>query len=253
MHALLLLSGLLAATPDAGNAPRPLEFPDRAVTDADLQGRTLYELTLMRNYPFAHAGNKFRKGWLRRYFATRHLGGNGLDESLVSPEQRADAEKIAAYEAALTRDQLLADRDATRERSKKYISEEDAIELRLLSERLGEWAGEGDKPKELSPLEDPDKLSQLLTLEQLDDFSPRDLKLLRNTIFARRGRAFVTPMLKAHFATVAWYKPDPKYTDDRLTNIDKKNVALIAGLEKKLAPPKAAPDETNKERWYGAA
>ena len=251
MQALLVLSWLAAAPPDAGNAPRPLEFADRPVTDSDLQGRTLYELTLMRNYPFARAHNKFRKSWLHKYFSQKGLGGDELDESLLGPFDRANAEKIAAFEAGLSRGQLLADRDQTRARLNKHVTEEDAIELKLLSERLGEWAGEGDKPKDLGPLEDPDRLNQLLTLAQLDDLSPRDLKLLRNTIFARRGRPFVTPMLKAHFATVAWYKPDPKYSDDRLTNIDKKNIALIAGLEKKLSPKSV--DELVKERWYTAA
>ncbi len=253
MHPLLLLSWLAAASPDAGNSARPLEFPERAVTDSDLQGRTLYELTLMRNYPFARAHNRFRKSWLRSWFAARGLGGDGLDESLLGRFDRANAEKIAAFEASLTREQLLADRDRTRERLHQSRRPEDELELRLLSERLGEWAGEGEKPKDLSPLEDPAKLDQLLSLDQLEDLSPRDLKLLRNTIFARRGRAFVTPMLQAHFATVRWYHPDPAYSDARLTSVDKKNVALVLALEKKLAPAKAAPDEPNKERWYGAA
>jgi hypothetical protein len=207
----------------------------------------------MRNYPFARASNKFRKSWLRQYFADQGLGGEGLDDSQLTPVGRANAEKIAGFEAALTHEQLLALRDRTRERLKKNKRKEDELELRLLSERLGEWAGEGEKPKDLSPLEDPSKLDALLSLEQLDDFSPRDLKLLRNTIFARRGRAFVTPMLKAHFATVAWYKADPAYADARLTAVDKKNVALILGLEKKLSPQSAPSPDENKERWYGAA
>ncbi|MFT3840948.1 MAG: YARHG domain-containing protein [Myxococcaceae bacterium] len=247
MHALVLVGFLLTSAPDAGNSARPLEF-QRKVTDTDLQGRSLYELALMRNYPFARAHNVFRKSWLRKYFADQGFSPEGLDEGLLDEPGPSNAEKIAAYEAALTREQLLALRDRAR---KAPASKERDLELRLLSERLGEWAGEGEKPKDLSPLEDPAKLDSLLTLEQLDDFSPRDLKLLRNTIFARRGRAFVTPMLKAHFATVAWYKADPAYADSRLTNADKKNVALILGLEKKLGGT-TVPDET-KERWYGRA
>ncbi len=124
-----------------------------------------------------------------------------------------------------------------------------------MSERLGEWAGEGAPPKGLSPLEDPTQLDRLLKLPELDDFSPRDLKLLRNTIFARRGRPFVTPMLKAHFATVGWYHPDDTYADARLTPVDKKNIALVLSLERQLnrGKKKAPADETNKEAWYGAA
>jgi hypothetical protein len=247
MHALLLVGCLLTSAPDAGNAARPLEF-QKKVSDTDLEGRSLYELALMRNYPFARAHNVFRKSWLRKYFADQGFSAEGLDEGQLDATGAANAEKVAAYEASLTREQLLALRDRAR---KQPAGKEKDLELRLLSERLGEWAGEGEKPKDLSPLEDPAKLDQLLTVEQLDDFSPRDLKLLRNTIFARRGRAFVTPMLKAHFATVAWYKADPDYADSRLTRVDKKNVALVLSLEKKLGGT-TVPDET-KERWYGRA
>jgi hypothetical protein len=126
------------------------------------------------------------------------------------------------------------------------VSPEDEIELRLLSVRLGGWAGEGEAPKDLSPLESPDKLDKLLTLSDLDDFSPRDLKLLRNTVFARRGRPFKTPLVQGHFKTVLWYQADPKYADSRLTEVDKKNVQLILSLEKKLnraAQPEEPPDK----------
>ena len=252
MHALFILM-LLAGAPDAGPSRRPLELGDRAVSPADLEGRSLYELTLMRNVIFARAHNHFRRAWLREFFSAQSwYVDETLDEALLGAHDSDNAEKIAAYEAGLTREQLLADRDRTRARLKQQQSKEDELELRLLSERLGEWAGEGAPPKGLSPLEDPSQLDQLLSLSQLDDFSPRDLKLLRNTIFARRGRPFVTPMLKAHFATVGWYTADPKYSDSRLTAVDKKNVALVLSLEQKLQPKKA-PEETNKERWYGRA
>ncbi len=254
MHAILLVVGLLTtSSPDAGSAPRPLDVGDRAVTDADLEGRTLYELTLMRNWPFARAHNHFRKQWLRDFFTQQSwYQDKGLDEKLLRPHDAANAEAIAAHEAALTREQLLEDRDATRARLKAHPTPEDALELKLLSERLGEWAGEGDKPKGLSPLEDPAQLDRLLKLKELDDLSGRDLKLLRNTVFARRGRAFVTPMLKAHFATVGWYHPDDAYTDARLTAVDKKNVQLILSLEQKLEPDRLRED-ANREGWYGAA
>jgi hypothetical protein len=60
---------LLAAAPDAGApAARPLEY-DRPLTEADLAGRTLRELAIMRSYPLARAGGVMPARWLQDYFS----------------------------------------------------------------------------------------------------------------------------------------------------------------------------------------
>jgi hypothetical protein len=223
---------------------------DAPLKRSDYEGRSLRELTLMRNFPYAQAHNSFRRTWLREYFQDHLKGYYGLetmDESVLTDVMRANAEAVATYEASLTKDELIARRDAVRARLKeKKGTPEDDIELRLLSVRLGGWAGDGDAPADLSALEAPDKLDKLLKLSDLNDFSPRDLKLLRNTVFARRGRPFKTPLVQGHFKTVLWYAADPKYADARLTELDKKNVQLILSLEKKLnraAQPDEPPDK----------
>ena len=49
---------------------RPLYYT-RPITDDDLIGRSLRELSLMRNTIYARAGNKFRKKWLNDYFSAQ--------------------------------------------------------------------------------------------------------------------------------------------------------------------------------------
>src|SRR5437762_3233786 len=49
---------------------RPLYY-ERLITAADLEGRSLRELSLMRNTIYARAGNPFRKKWLRDYFTSQ--------------------------------------------------------------------------------------------------------------------------------------------------------------------------------------
>ncbi len=221
----------------AVGAPKPIESLDfdKPLAASDYEGRSLRELTIMRNVPFARAGNPFRRIWLDTYFRKQEWYSSvELDESLVTPAGRANASAVATYEASLTREQLLARRDAVRARIKAKPTPEDELELRLLSVRFGGWAGEGSAPADLSPLENPARLDKLLMLTDLDGMSPRDLKLLRNAVFARRGRPFKTPLVQGHFKTVLWYTPDPAYTDSRLTEIDKKNVQLILSLEKQL-------------------
>jgi hypothetical protein len=225
--------------------------PDKPLQRADYEGRTLRELTLMRNVSYARAHNPFRRKWLNAWFSKQkwYSAAEEMDESLVTDTMRMNAEALAAYESALTAEELLKRRDAVRARVKAGGNEDDQIELKLLSVRLGGWAGEGPAPADLNALEEPSKLDKLLKLSELDDFSPRDLKLLRNAVFARRGRPFKTPLVAGHFKTVSWYKPDPAYQDSRLTEIDKKNVQLILSLEQKLRPKKdEAPDA-----FYGKA
>lgn len=229
--------------------------PDKPLQRSDYEGRSLRELTLLRNVTYARAHNPFRRQWLNAWFSKQkwYSANEVMDESLISGTARANAAIIAEYEAKLTQKELLERRDAVRARVKaagdKALPEDD-VELRLLSARLGGWAGEGAAPADLSALEDPTKLEKLLKLSDLDDYSPRDLKLLRNMVFARRGRPFKTPLVQGHFATVTWYKPDPAYKDSRLTEVDKKNVQLILSLEKKLRPPK---EEEPPDAFYGAA
>lgn len=246
MRAPLLAAALLATSALA--AERPL-YVTRALGPDDLTGRSLRELTLMRNWIYARRGNEFRRAWLREFFTKQKwyapsqasfLSGewktNSEDEPAVWTRDDKNAERIAEYESALTKEQLATMRDAVRARVKdaKTPDPNDLLELRLLSVRLGGWAGEGAPPANLNPLENPKRLDGLLKLSDLDDLSPRDLKLLRNTIFARKGRPFETPLVKGHFKTVEWYVPDAKYTDALLNDVDKKNVKLIQSLEREL-------------------
>lgn len=256
MTAALVTLLVLCAAPAA---ERPLTL-DHKATAADVEGRSLRELTLMRNWIFAKRGNTFRRPWLDAFFRAKpwYAPREKLSTDGLAPEEVAlddvNAAFIGEYEAALTKEQLTVMRDAVNARVKAAggkASADDAIELRLLSVRLGGWAGEGPAPKDLTPLEEPSKLDKLLKLSDLDGLSGRDLKLLRNTIFAKRGRAFTTDLVRGHFKTVTWYAADEQYTDARLTAVDKKNVKLILSLETKLQRP--VREDGPPDGWYVAA
>jgi hypothetical protein len=47
------------------------------------------------------------------------------------------------------------------------------------------------------------------------------LRIQRNAVFARHGRAFKSADLQAHFSSQPWYRVDPSYTDARLTSTDR--------------------------------
>lgn len=250
---LALLLPLSIAIPSAarpqGTTGRPLYY-DRQITPDDLGDRTLRELTLMRNTIYARAGNPFRKKWLNDYFSAQpwYHPLSAIDQSKVTPLDRKNAEIIANYDGSISRSELLA-------RRQQWLGHgadtpEGKIELRLLSMRLGEWSGNEDDP---TPLEDPTLLDKQITVDQLSDFSRRDLRLVRNLIYARRGRPFKSTLLQTYFGTLEWYKPDPKYTDARLTPLDKRNINVVLSVEDQLGGPLSDYEHKKEEGWFAAA
>lgn len=239
----------LAAAPD--QATRPFYY-DRQITQDDLVGRTLRELTLMRNTIYARAGNPFRKKWLNDYFSAQpwYHPLAQMDQSKLTALDRKNAETIADFDGSISRFDLLARRKALLNNHQEQTPE-DQIELRLLSMRLGDWADAA--PEDRTPLEDPSLLDKQLTVDQLSDFSRRDLRLVRNLVYARRGRPFKSALLKSYFGTLDWYKPDPNYTDARLTPLDKRNIKVILSVEDSLGGPLTDYQHKKDEGWFAAA
>ena len=77
------------------------------------------------------------------------------------------------------------------------------------------------------------QLNSKLTDSDLTNLSKDVLRLMRNAIYARHGRTFNSYDLQRFFNNKTWYKPNPNYSDDLLTDIDKYNIALIQKYEEK--------------------
>jgi hypothetical protein len=107
------------------------------------------------------------------------------------------------------------------------------IELGLISRALGSFASDSGKLEKGSQA----SLDRVLSVQELRQLSLRDLRLLRNTLYARRGRPFKSKILQAHFKAMSWYQEDASYTDARLTENDKRNIALIRSVEDEFGGP----------------
>jgi YARHG domain len=59
-----------------------------------------------------------------------------------------------------------------------------------------------------------------------------DLEFMRNEIFARHGYCFQKKALRQQFENQEWYVPNTIDIKNRLTDIEKKNIALIKKYEK---------------------
>lgn len=74
--------------------------------------------------------------------------------------------------------------------------------------------------------------TEAVTPEMLEGLFAEDLRLLRNEVYARHGRVFKDVKLQKSFTEMGWYKPNPDFKDDMLTDIEKANLKIIADAEK---------------------
>ena len=75
------------------------------------------------------------------------------------------------------------------------------------------------------------KLDSKLTAEDLQDLDKAQLRLMRNAVYARHGRTFKSVDLQSLWNCYTWYKVNPNYSDELLTDIDKYNIKLIQQYE----------------------
>jgi hypothetical protein len=236
---------------DAGVAPRPLYY-DREITEEDLRGRSLRELALLRNTPYARRGHTFRRPWLNDYFRSQawYRPQRVVQESELSELDRRNARFVGQFDTSLPRATLEQMAQALVERDQRNaLRDEDAVESVLLSQRLGRHiALSRASASDTSPLADPSRLDTLVSREELLALSPRDIWFLRNTIYARRGRPFRTSLLREYFASMEWYRPDPAYNDARLRRVDRQNLRLIQSIEAEFGGPTNASNEAEREQ-----
>ncbi len=253
-----------APLPVASGTPDPSGIPyyyTRAITAADLQNRPLKELSLIRNTIYARAGNPFRKAWLNEYFSSQpwYRPGVGVDTTKLSVLDYKNAEFVGDYEARIPRAELVQRRDRLIAQMKRD-GDGDGVELVLLARALGEnaWNYEiqvdhSATDMEVSPFDDPRILDSLVRVDQLRDLSRRDLRILRNMVYARHGRAFKSELLQLHFERQSWYKVDPAYSDAKLSEVDKRNVQIIRSVEDSLGGPLTDYQHKSEEGWFTAA
>jgi hypothetical protein len=73
--------------------------------------------------------------------------------------------------------------------------------------------------------------SRLIRDADLRGLSRHELRLIRNEIYARHGYVFNSADLQQHFLQQPWYRPDQTFAEDRLSAIERANVALLLRYE----------------------
>src|SRR5205823_4744552 len=165
-----------------------------------LESKSLRELSILRNTIYARYGwDGYRKPWLRAYF---HAQPWFKPNPKFSYKQLADVDRKNAHFIGV-REQSLTDVELSQMRDDIFA-------------RYGKtWTS----------------LDRTLKLEEVRQLSLRDLRLLRNTIYARRGRTFKSEILRDHFSGMEWYKPVADYSDKLLSANDVRNISMIKSVE----------------------
>lgn len=77
----------------------------------------------------------------------------------------------------------------------------------------------------------PFATTRLLEISDLSGLGNKDLKIMRNEIYARHGYIFKTPEMKEYFAAQSWYHGQYADVSSMLSAIEQRNVALIKKYE----------------------
>jgi hypothetical protein len=78
----------------------------------------------------------------------------------------------------------------------------------------------------------PEASTRLLKTADVENLSKGELQMMRQEIFARHGYCFSKKEFRQRFENEDWYVPDTTDIRGRLTDIEKKNIALIKRYEK---------------------
>lgn len=78
----------------------------------------------------------------------------------------------------------------------------------------------------------PESSQRLLKPKDVENMMKEDLEFMRNEIFARHGYCFNKKNLRQQFELQDWYVPNTVNIKGFLTDVEKKNIALIKRYEK---------------------
>jgi hypothetical protein len=179
----------------------------RYLTRAQLQSLSADRLHIARNEIFARRGRYFKDDALRAYFEQFPWYQPHAWDVPLTPVERANVDLIASMEAPAA-----ASRGITGPVPAQTNTENGFV------------------------FADPSR--RYLTPEELQGLTADQLVIIRNEIFARKGRYFKDDALRAYFEQFPWYQP---YAwDVPLGPIEQANVKLVQSFEQTATPSRPA-------------
>ena len=243
----------------------------KEIKDDNLRDYTGAELTILIAEIEAIHGKTFSEEWLKKYFNERYWYKEdpAYDASTLTAIERKNIERLITEKDKGRKTAIsIGDMDnfQTVALTEDKLTGLNILELRILREEF--YARHGKKFDEpgirdyfnwrdwykpvknqkgikLNAIEQKNvdllaaqenKLREWLATTEIDEnflgpLFAEDLRVLRNEMYARHGRVFKDPKLQEYFLSQSWYKPDPTFTDDMLSEIEAKNLVKIREAE----------------------
>ena len=246
-------------------------WKDKLITDDNLRSYSSAEITILAAEVEAIHGKPFSEEWLQKYFDERYWykANPAYDPVVLSETERKNIERLLAEKEKNNKTAIsIGDMDNFQNvlLTEDKLEGLSLNELRILREEFYARRGKkydapgirdyfnwrdwykpvkNQKAIKLNPTEQKNvellaahenKLREWIATNEIgDDFLgplfAEDLRVLRNEIYARHGRLFKDAKLQKYFETQAWYKPNPDFKDDQLSEIEVKNLAKIREAE----------------------
>ncbi|MBU0606654.1 MAG: YARHG domain-containing protein [Armatimonadetes bacterium] len=170
----------------------------RTLTTSDLAGRSAWQLDVLRNEIYAVHGRPFTRADLRRHFRSQwwYHEDSRFSEARLSSLEKRNADFIAKYQKG--RGQTTSSSSSGRRTS----------------------GSSGGYVLSFSS-------SRQVTSSDLRGLSSWQLDIARNEIYARHGRPFKRADLRNYFRSKSWYREDPRFTEGRLSSLEKRNAEFI--------------------------
>lgn len=239
----------------------------KLITDDNIRGYSPAELTILIAEIEAIHGKTFSDEWIQKYFDERYWYKRNptYAATVLNDTERKNMERLLA-EKEKGRGTAIAIGDMDNFQNVLLTEDKLAglsmLELRIIREEF--WARRGkkfdvpgirqyfewrdwykpiknQKLVKLSKIEEQnvvliwnyegkirEKLStEVISDDAIGDLFAEDLRVLRNEIYARRGRVFKDQELQKFFDAQSWYKPNPEFKDEMLGEIEIQNLAKI--------------------------
>jgi hypothetical protein len=190
----------------------------RYLSRAELETLSTDQLHIARNEIFARRGRFFKDDALRAYFLQFPWYRPRAWEVPLSPVEYANVALIQSVEEA-------------------NLGSAQSSEARAAASRAIAGPPPAETQAENSdPFADPAR--RHLTPEELQGLSADQLAIVRNQIFARRGRYFKDDWLRAYFSQFPWYQP---YAwEVPLSPLEQANLKLVQSLEQSAGAARPA-------------
>lgn len=202
------------------------QFRFQALSDVEVANLNIIREAESKLHRFIELGDL--RFWADRTFTIEQLGEKSIEElRLLQAEMYAihgagfssDPQKIEYFEQRYW--YALGER--------RDWTDADLANLATLREAERKARGVGVLPGELDRFKD-----KPVTREMLNGLSLFELRLLRNEIFARKGRDFRIAWLSSHFHDQPWYTGGGGTKDPPLNEVESKSLSAILAAEEDL-------------------